>query len=62
MELVRFFAFVVKVALLLAFIGELKTCTLEVLGLAASRSNHGMISYGQYSRLLNQTGGSKNHD
>ena len=62
MELVRFFAFVVKLAIALALIGELKTCTLELIGKAADRSDHGMISYGQFSRLLNQPRGSKNHD
>jgi hypothetical protein len=62
MELIRVFAFVVKLAIALALVGELKTCTLELLGSAATSSDHGMISYGKFTRLLNQTGGGKNHD
>jgi hypothetical protein len=54
MELVRFFAFVVKIAIILALIGQLKSCTLELLGLAAGKSDHGMISYSQFNRTLNQ--------
>lgn len=59
MELVRFFAFVVKLAIALALIGELKTCTLELLGPAAASSDHGMISYGQFTRLLIHRGGGR---
>ena len=62
MELVRFFAFVVKLAIALALIGELKSCTLELLGLATDQSDQGIMSYGQYTRLLNQKRGAKNHD
>ncbi len=62
MELIRFFAFVVKLAILLALVGQLKSCTLQLLGLAATKSDQGMISYGDYSRLLNQPRGAKNHD
>lgn len=52
MELVRFYAFVVKIALALALMGQLKSCTLTLLGLAAEKSEHGMISYGKYTRAL----------
>ncbi len=45
MGLVRFYAYVVKIAVLLATLGLLKSCTLEVLGLAAEKSERGMISY-----------------
>ena len=62
MELVRFFAFVVKLAIALALIGQLKSCTLELLGLSAESARQGMISYTQYTRLLNQSSGSKSHD
>ena len=41
MELVRFYALVVKIAIALALVGQLKSCTLELLGLAAAKSNHG---------------------
>ena len=52
MEIARFFAFVVKVAILLAILGQLKTCTLIMLGLAADRSATGIMSYGRYTREL----------
>ena len=62
MELIRFFAVLVKIAIVLAIIGQLKSCTLELLGLAAEKSGRGMISYSQYTRLLNQTAGAKRHE
>ncbi len=52
MELVRFFAFVVRLAIALALIGQLKSCTLELLGLASEKSGIGMISYTTFTRLL----------
>lgn len=52
MELVRFYALVVKIAIALALIGQLKSCTLELLGLAAEQSGHGMISYTKFTRAL----------
>jgi len=52
MELVRFYAAVVKLAFALALLGILKTCTLQVLGLAAAKSQVGIISYSKYSRML----------
>jgi hypothetical protein len=62
MELARFLAFTIKLAIALALIGQLKSCTLELLGLAAEKSDHGMISYSQYTRLLNQPTGAKSHE
>jgi hypothetical protein len=52
MELARFTAFVVKLAIVLALVGQLKTCTLQLLGLAAARSETGMMSYSAYTRKL----------
>lgn len=52
MELVRFYALIVKIAILLAVLGLLKSCTLELMGLAAEKTDRGMISYSKYSRLL----------
>ena len=50
MELVRFYAAVVKLALALAMIGQLKACTLELMGRAAAK--HEMMSYSKYTRAL----------
>lgn len=52
MELVRFYAAVVKLAMVLAMLGVLKTCTLQVMGLAAAKSQVGIMSYSKYSRML----------
>ncbi len=52
MELVRFYALIVKIAFVLAVLGMLKSCTLEVMGLAAQRIERGMISYSRYTHQL----------
>jgi hypothetical protein len=52
MELVRFYAWIVKVALVLAIIGQLKVCTLTLMGKAAEKTERGMISYSKFTRLL----------
>jgi hypothetical protein len=52
MELVRFFAMVVKIAIFLALIGELKSCTLEILHLSSQKSSTGIMSYSKFSREL----------
>jgi hypothetical protein len=52
MELVRFYALVIKIAIVLAVAGQLKSCTLELMGLAAEKSERGMMSYSKYTRLL----------
>jgi len=52
MELVRFYAWVIKIAIALALIGQLKSCTLTMMGLAAEKSEKGIISYSKFTRLL----------
>ena len=52
MELVRFFALVVQIAIALAFLGQLKSCTLDLLGFAAQKSDQGMISYTKFTHAL----------
>ncbi len=52
MPVIHFYSFVLRLALLLAFLGILKSCTLDMLGLAASKSDHGMISYSKFTKLL----------
>jgi hypothetical protein len=59
MELVRFYSAIVKIALALAIVGQLKSCTLTLLGLAAEKSATGMISYSSYTRLLTNGGSQK---
>ena len=52
MELVRFYALIVKIAFVLAALGMLKSCTLEVMGLAAQKTERGMMSYSRYTKML----------
>lgn len=52
MELVRFYAWVIRLGIALALIGQLKSCTLNMLGLAVEKSEHGIISYSKFTRLL----------
>ncbi len=52
MELVRFYAWVIKVAIALALIGQLKSCTMIMMGLAAEKSQKGIMSYSKFSRAL----------
>jgi hypothetical protein len=52
MELVRFFALIVQIAIALALAGQLKSCTLQVLGVAAENSITGMTSYSRFTRAL----------
>ena len=52
MELVRFFAMVLKIAIFLALIGELKACTLDLLSLNAANSRAGIMSYSRFNHEL----------
>ena len=52
MELVRFVGFVVKIAICLALIGELKSCTLELLDLSAEKSATGIMSFSKFTHAL----------
>ncbi len=52
MELVRFYAWVIRLGIGLALLGQLKSCTLTMMGLAAEKTERGIISYSKFSRLL----------
>ena len=52
MELVRFFAMVIKIAIFFALIGRLKSCTLELLKLSAAKSEAGIMSYSKFTHQL----------
>ena len=52
MSLIRFYVAVIKIAIFLALMGQLKACTLEVMGLAAEKTERGMISYSKYTSQL----------
>lgn len=52
MKIVKFVSFVVRLGLLLALCGQLKFCTLQLMGLSAEKTQKGMISYSKYTRML----------
>jgi hypothetical protein len=54
MGLVRIISWIVKIALLLALAGQLKSCALVLLGLAADKTERGIISYSKFSKMLNE--------
>lgn len=52
MGAVKFVSFILKLGFLLAFAGQLKFCTLVIMGKAAQKSQHGIMSYSKYTREL----------
>ena len=54
MEIVKFVSFVVRLVLMLALCGQLKFCTLVMLGKASEKTQKGMISYSKYTKALLQ--------
>jgi hypothetical protein len=50
MVLVRFYVLVLRLAIALALLGELKSCTLVIMGKAAEK--HEMMSYSKYTKML----------
>ena len=52
MEIVKFISFVVRLGILLALIGQLKFCTLMMMGLASEKSQKGIMSYSKYTKQL----------
>ncbi len=52
MEILKFFSLIVRIGILLAFVGQLKFCTLLMLGLASEKSQKGIMSYSNYTRQL----------
>lgn len=52
MKVVRFVSLILRIGVMLALMGQLKSCTLEIMGLAAEKSGRGIMSYSDYSRML----------
>jgi len=52
--LLRFYSFMIWLGISLALVGQLKSCTLVMLGLAAEKSERGIISYSKFTRLLTE--------
>jgi len=52
MEIVKFVGWVVRIAIFLALVGQLKSCTLELMNLSAEKTAHGIMSYSKFTREL----------
>jgi hypothetical protein len=52
MGLVRFYSSVIWLGIALALVGQLKSCTLTVMGLAAEKSQMGITSYSKFNHEL----------
>lgn len=50
--IIQFYSFVIRLAIFLALAGQLKSCTLVMMGKAAAKTERGMISYSKYTRML----------
>ena len=50
MDLIKFYALVIRIAIALALLGQLKACTLIMMGKAAEK--HEIMSYSKFSRML----------
>ncbi len=54
MSMVRFYVWVIRIGIGLALLGQLKGCTLIMLGLAAEKTETGIMSYSKFSKLLTE--------
>ena len=61
MGAVKFVSFILKFGFLMAFAGQLKFCTLVMMGKAAQKSQHGIMSYSKYTRALTSPSGRKKY-
>ena len=52
MEIIKFVSLIVRIGIVLALCGQLKFCTLQLMGFAGEKTQKGMISYSKYTRLL----------
>ncbi len=52
MGLIHFYSAIIRLAILLALCGQLKQCTLIMMGVAAESTTRGMISYSKFTHML----------
>ena len=52
MGVIKLVSFIVRIGFVLAFAGQLKFCTLVMMGKAAEKSQKGIMSYSKYTRML----------
>ena len=53
--IVKFVSFVLRLSFILAFAGQLKFCTLAMMGKATEKTQKGIMSYSKYNRMLTVT-------
>ena len=51
-SLIRFYSFVIWLGIFLALIGQLRSCTLIMMGLASEKSQKGIMSYSKLTKIL----------
>lgn len=51
-SIIRFYSFVIWLGIFLALIGQLRSCTLIMMGLASEKSQKGIMSYSKFTKLL----------
>jgi hypothetical protein len=54
MALVKFYVWAIRIGIALALAGQLKSCTVILMGLAAEKAETGIMSYSKFSRLLTE--------
>jgi hypothetical protein len=52
MGLVRFYSSVIWLGIALALAGQLRSCTLTMMGLATEKTQGGITSYSKFTRML----------
>lgn len=52
MGLIQFYSALIRLAIALALLGQLKHCTLVMMGAAAESTERGMISYSKFTHML----------
>jgi hypothetical protein len=62
MGLVRIYLAIVRIAIALALLGELRACTVQVMHLAADKTEHGWVSYSKFTRALTSGGSGRGGD
>lgn len=53
-HVIRFYSLVIRIGIALALAGQLRSCTLAMMGLASEKTGRGIISYSKFSRMLTE--------
>jgi hypothetical protein len=50
--ILKFYSTLIWLGISMALAGQLKGCTLQLMGMAAENTQHGLMSYAKFNRLL----------